>query len=132
VGTGRIGDDEWGARRRPVVKHPRSSLCRLSLSCALRLSTSRKNKSEKRRAREQTNTSPYARRFFILAWEDHRSANQNANNASGAPSDHPENIVVISYYVGFRMAQMVFKFRSGKLSPLIQSDDISDLFIALN
>jgi hypothetical protein len=35
VGTGRIGDDEWGARRRPVVKHPRSSLHRLSLSCAL-------------------------------------------------------------------------------------------------
>jgi hypothetical protein len=36
VGTGRIGDDEWGARRRPVVKHPRSSLFRLSLSCILR------------------------------------------------------------------------------------------------
>jgi len=36
VGTGRIGDDEWGARSRPVVKHPRSSLHRLPLSCALR------------------------------------------------------------------------------------------------
>jgi hypothetical protein len=36
VGTGRIGDDEWGARSRLVVKHPRSSFLWLPLSCALR------------------------------------------------------------------------------------------------
>ena len=36
VGTGRTGDDEWGARSRLIVKHPRSSFHWLPLSCALR------------------------------------------------------------------------------------------------